>query len=291
MLVEQRALASGQIETPGDRSPVVEERAKRASRNHLGHTQGRSRIPFHSRGISPVSVSGRCLNSPMTATTSTALAELDSPSDVLVFARESQVATNRAQANLLTAAVTWAEQHPPESIAEASTWIEAAGDTGLPLAGEGAPLVAEFCIAEFALAIGRSTDAGRAVIAAAVELKYRLPAAGPGSRPVTSRPGAPAGSPRPPSGSALTRRRSSMPRWRRSRTASGSPRSSGWSPRPSPGSCPTKPPPTPQRPPTDGTSPSSTSRSPSTAPARSTASSTSPTPSTSTPPWPREPRS
>ena len=40
--------------------------------------------------------------------------------------------------------------------------------------GEGAPLVAEFCIAEFALAIGRSTDAGRAVVAAAVELKYRL---------------------------------------------------------------------------------------------------------------------
>ena len=35
--------------------------------------------------------------------------------------------------------------------------------------------MAEFCIAEFALAIGRSTDAGRAVIAAAVELKYRLP--------------------------------------------------------------------------------------------------------------------
>ena len=111
----------------------------------------------------------------MTSTTSTDLAELDSPRDVLVFARESQIATNRAQADLLLAAVTWGEQHPPESIAEVSTWIEAAGDTGLPLAGEGAPLVAEFCIAEFALAIGRSTDAGRAVIAAAVELKYRLP--------------------------------------------------------------------------------------------------------------------
>ena len=63
---------------------------------------------------------------------------------------------------LLLAAVTWAEQHPPESIDEAATWITAAGDTGLPLAGEGAPLVSEFCIAEFALAIGRSTDAGRA---------------------------------------------------------------------------------------------------------------------------------
>ncbi len=39
----------------------------------------------------------------------------------------------------------------------------------------GAPLVAEFCIAEFAAALGRSTDSGRALIADAVELKYRLP--------------------------------------------------------------------------------------------------------------------
>ena len=92
-----------------------------------------------------------------------------------MFARESQAAANRAQADLMVAAVTWAEQHPPESIDEAATWITPGGDTGLTLAGEGAPLVAEFCIAEFALAIGRSTDAGRALVAAAVELKYRLP--------------------------------------------------------------------------------------------------------------------
>ena len=92
-----------------------------------------------------------------------------------MFARESQAAANRAQADLMVAAVTWAEQHPPESIDEAATWITPGGDTGLTLAGEGAPLVAEFCIAEFALAIGRSTDGGRALVAAAVELKYRLP--------------------------------------------------------------------------------------------------------------------
>ena len=115
------------------------------------------------------------MNSPMTSTTGTGLGELDSPSDVLVFARERHAAANRAQADLLLAAVTWAEQHPPESIGEAASWITAAGDTGLPLAGEGAPLVTEFCIAEFALAIGRSTDAGRRLLAASVELKYRLP--------------------------------------------------------------------------------------------------------------------
>ncbi len=111
----------------------------------------------------------------MTATTNTERGDLDSAREVLVFARESQAAANRAQADLMTAAVTWAEQHPPESIDEAATWITPGGDTGLTLAGEGAPLVAEFCIAEFALAIGRSTDGGRALVAAAVELKYRLP--------------------------------------------------------------------------------------------------------------------
>jgi hypothetical protein len=46
-------------------------------------------------------------------------------------------------------------------------------ETGLPLAGPGAPLVAEFCIAEFALALGVSTDSGRALIADALELKFR----------------------------------------------------------------------------------------------------------------------
>ncbi len=35
--------------------------------------------------------------------------------------------------------------------------------------------MAEFCIAEFAAALGRSTDSGRALVADAVELKYRLP--------------------------------------------------------------------------------------------------------------------
>ena len=96
----------------------------------------------------------------MTATSSTDRGDLDCAREVLVFARESQTAANRAQADLLTAA---------------ATWITPGGDTGLTLAGPGAPLVAEFCIAEFALAISRSTDGGRALVAAAVELKYRLP--------------------------------------------------------------------------------------------------------------------
>ena len=101
----------------------------------------------------------------------------------------------------------------------------------------------EFCIAEFALAIGRSTDAGRAVIAAAVELKYRLPRPGAGCRPVTWRPGGPAGSPKPPR--ALPR--GGGVRGRPGRAVRAPIRLaalSGWSPRRSPDSCPTRPSPT-----------------------------------------------
>src|SRR6187397_2932888 len=111
----------------------------------------------------------------MTATPSMAFEDLDSSADVLRVAREARATAMHADAVLMLAAVTWAEQHPTESIDQAATWITPGGDTGLTLAGAGAPLVAEFCIAEFALAIGRSTDAGRALVAAGVELKYRLP--------------------------------------------------------------------------------------------------------------------
>lgn len=108
-------------------------------------------------------------------TTPAHVAELDSAAEVLAFARDSRVAADRAEADVLLAAVTWAEQHPPESIHDAATWSTRGGDCPLTLAGEGAPFVTEFCIAEFAAAIGRSTDSGRNKIAHALELKYRLP--------------------------------------------------------------------------------------------------------------------
>ena len=66
--------------------------------------------------------------------------DLDTAAGVLAFARERRADAERAEVDVLLAAVTWAEQHPPESIGEAATWITPAGDTGLPLAGPGAPL-------------------------------------------------------------------------------------------------------------------------------------------------------
>ncbi len=116
------------------------------------------------------------LNGLMSITGTVAEQGLDSPAEVLGFARACRREADAAQANLLLAAVTWAEQHPPESIGLEATWRAGGGaETGIPLAGEGAPLVAEFCIAELAAALGTSSDSGRTLIASALELKYRLP--------------------------------------------------------------------------------------------------------------------
>ena len=49
------------------------------------------------------------------------------------------------------------------------------GETGMPVAGPGAPLIGEFSVTEFAAAIGLPTEAGKAYLGEAVELRYRLP--------------------------------------------------------------------------------------------------------------------
>ena len=69
-------------------------------------------------------------------------------------------------------AAHWAAMHSTDSITDAAVAI---WEGEVPIAGEGAPLVAEFCVAEFALAIGKSTDAGRRYLGDAVEVRYRLP--------------------------------------------------------------------------------------------------------------------
>ena len=77
---------------------------------------------------------------------------------------------------MVQAAVTWAAMHSTDSIDEAASWWEHMfGDEAMPLAGPGAPLVAEFSVAEFAAAVGLSTEAGKAYLGEAIELRHRLP--------------------------------------------------------------------------------------------------------------------
>src|SRR3954454_10851956 len=95
----------------------------------------------------------------------------DTAAGVLEQARADRAAADAAEARLLAHACAWADLHPAESIGEAVRF----GDTPVPVAGPGAPLVAEFCVAEFAAAVGLPTETGKAYLGEAVELRHRLP--------------------------------------------------------------------------------------------------------------------
>src|SRR3954451_20450168 len=95
---------------------------------------------------------------------------------VLAAARAARNAENAAAAQVLCQAVEWARLHQVDSVDDAATWlVEHGGDTGIPIAGDGAPLVSEFAVAEFTTALGLSTVSGRHLVAQALELAHRLP--------------------------------------------------------------------------------------------------------------------
>src|SRR4051794_25234431 len=95
---------------------------------------------------------------------------------VLASARRARAAANKAEAQVLTDAINWAKLHEVTDPEDAATWPTGNGqDTGIPLAGDGCPLVSEFAVAEFATALGLTTGSGRNLLAQALELHYRLP--------------------------------------------------------------------------------------------------------------------
>ena len=77
----------------------------------------------------------------------------------------------------LEMALEWARLHPCPANETPAHWGEAdLHDEGLvPLAGPGAPWVAEFAPVDLAAALGITQDAGRQLIADALELAHRLP--------------------------------------------------------------------------------------------------------------------
>src|SRR6478735_1826256 len=103
----------------------------------------------------------------------TTTASTDSPTGVLDAVRDETDAIRGAEIRRLILAVEWAIMHPVESIMRAAT-VDGTEDE-LTIAGEGAPLVAEFCVAELALALGMSTGAGKRYLGDAIETRYRLP--------------------------------------------------------------------------------------------------------------------
>ncbi|GAA1763477.1 hypothetical protein GCM10009795_007580 [Nocardioides hankookensis] len=97
----------------------------------------------------------------------------DFPDLVLAALHDRHLVVNQAEVDKLQLAVQWAIMHPVESIDTAATVDGTEGE--LAIAGPGAPLVAEFCVADLALALGMSTDAGRTYLGDALEIRYRLP--------------------------------------------------------------------------------------------------------------------
>ena len=105
----------------------------------------------------------------------TTTTELDAAT-VLSAARRFRRDANTAETGVLEMAIEWARLHQVTDLDDAATWCSSRGeDTGIPIAGEGCPLVSEFAVAELATALGLTAGSGRNLIAQALELAYRLP--------------------------------------------------------------------------------------------------------------------
>ncbi len=103
-----------------------------------------------------------------------AATDTDTRGGVLAAARASRRAELVATAEQLRWAAEWAAMHSVDSLDEAAA-AEVFGETVVPVAGPGAPLVGEFCVAELAAALGMPADHGRWLLGEALELKHRLP--------------------------------------------------------------------------------------------------------------------
>ncbi|CAI9417571.1 HNH endonuclease signature motif containing protein [Nocardioides sp. T2.26MG-1] len=99
--------------------------------------------------------------------------DLDGPRALLAALETTHTALTQHEVAQFQLAVEWATAHPADGLDDAATVEGTEGE--LAIAGPGAPLVAEFCVADFALAVGMSTDAGRSYLGDAVEVRHRLP--------------------------------------------------------------------------------------------------------------------
>ena len=96
-------------------------------------------------------------------------------SELLASIRAARKVEDAASARQLVLAARWADLHPPESIHSAATFTVPGCEHEEPIAGQGAPLVAEFCLAELGTVLGISTTAAKKLVGHALELRHRLP--------------------------------------------------------------------------------------------------------------------
>ncbi|HWJ65961.1 MAG TPA: HNH endonuclease signature motif containing protein [Nocardioides sp.] len=73
------------------------------------------------------------------------------------------------------AITAWADQNTIDCTEGAATLVDGVIDTGVPIAGEGAPLVSEFALMELIAVLERSPDSGRGYVGRVIECAWRLP--------------------------------------------------------------------------------------------------------------------
>ncbi|GAA4805362.1 HNH endonuclease signature motif containing protein [Nocardioides caeni] len=71
--------------------------------------------------------------------------------------------------------VAWAGNNVVDVAEGAATIRDCFVDTGVPIAGPGAPLVSEFALMELVAVLGRTPDGGRAYVGKIIECAWRLP--------------------------------------------------------------------------------------------------------------------
>ena len=137
-------------------------------------------------------VCGRCLDRHMSA--GTIPSEQPTPVGLLDAVRAAKAAELAAQVDQLRLVVEWCVAHEvdPE---DAATVTEFGRDTGLALAGEGAPCVSEFAVVELAAAVGMTTDAAKRASGRCWRSATGCPGSGkrlcPAGLPGGGRPGSP----------------------------------------------------------------------------------------------------
>ena len=123
---------------------------------------------------------------PLFDLTASAVAQLaESGAPVALTRSQELLAEIRGNRAILTSAeiaevrkiAEWAAEHvvDDEAEAEACTLTERGLDTGLPVAGPGAPWISDFAVMELSALLGRSLDSGRNYVGQVVELAHRLP--------------------------------------------------------------------------------------------------------------------
>ena len=96
------------------------------------------------------------------------------PRGLLDAIRAAKKAEMAVQVEQLQMVVEWCAAHEVDPH-DAATITEFGRDTGLTLAGEGAPGVSEFAVVELAAALGMTSDAGKRYVGKVLEVRYRLP--------------------------------------------------------------------------------------------------------------------